>query len=55
MMLVVRNVLLMGLLIRNDQGGERKSECGGGAWYQGLLKRVGASLEILETLEKQKF
>lgn len=30
-----------------------KSECGG-TMYQGLLKRVGAGLKIVESLEQKK-
>lgn len=38
----------------NDQSRERKEERVWGEIYQGLLKRVGASLENLEILEKEK-
>ena len=44
----------MGLLNRNDCSRQRKEERVWGERYQGLLKRVGASLENLEILEKQK-
>lgn len=51
----VKGVWLIGGLNGNDSSRRRKEERVWGETYQGLLKRVGASLGKLEILEKRKF
>ena len=50
----IRSVLSIRLLNGNDPSRRREGERVWGGNYQGLLKRVGASLENLEILEKRK-
>lgn len=49
----IRSVLSIRFFNGNDPSRKRKGERVWGENYQGLLKRVGASLEKLEILENQ--
>ena len=54
MMSSIRSLLSIRLFNGNDPSRRRKGERVWGENYQGLLKRVAASLERLEILEQKK-